>query len=161
MRGRDKYCITVSGTTNEEMWYEIADVLGPTLSNRDDRMVDDIAAYDAWVALNGSVPFDKWLIWKYRVGTDRYGNLPEDKKYDGKNGHCWNPCPYSTQCSDLKTRLMLGLDNTDPLPTKTDHTLGNTTYYMRTSSRGPRWGFECTFSGCTHYIVEGQKYFYV
>lgn len=164
MRGRDKYCITVSGTTNQEMWQEIRDVLGPTpalLPELLDLMNDDIAEYNDWIAEYGTVPFDKWLIWKLRVGTDRYGNLPEDKKLDGKDGHCWQPCPYSTQCSDNRTRMLLKLSDSDPLPTKVDHTNGGTTYFMRTSARGSRWGYECNYVGCTHFILNGQKYFYV
>lgn len=164
MRGRDKYCITVSGTTNQEMWREIRDVLGPTpptTSGIEVVMNSDIAEYNTWVADYGSVPFDKWLIWKLRVGTDRYGNLPADKKQDGKVGHCWNSCPYSTQSSDLRTRIKLGLEDTDPLPTKTDHTIGDTTYFMRTVARGARWGYECSCPSCAYFILNGQKYFYV
>lgn len=164
MRGRDKYCITVSGTTNEEMWYEIRDVLGPTPStggHSDAVLAEDLADYDEWVAINGSVPFDKWLIWKLRVGTIRYGQLGADKKQDGKTGHCWAPCPYSTQSRDVRTRHMLGLGTSDPLPTKVDHTLGGTTYYMKTSARGARWGYECTYPGCTYFILNSQNYFYV
>jgi len=164
MRGRDKYCITVSGTTNEEMWKEICSVLGPT--NVDDPSVvplmnSDIAAYDAWVVIYGVVPFDKWLIWKYRIGTDRFGNLPENKKNVDKVGHSWCTCPYSNQSTDLRTRHLLGLGDSDPLPTKIDHTISNTTYYMRTVSRGARWGYECSYPGCTYFILNGEKYFYV
>jgi len=169
MRGTDKYCITVSGTTNEEMWLEIADVLGPTgitasgttSSGILELMASDIADYNTWTSSYGLVPFDKWLIWKYRVGTDRYGNLPENKKNVDKVGHSWCPCPYSTQSSDLRTRHLLGLGDLDPLPIKIDHTLSSTTYYMKTVSRGARWGYECSFPGCTHFILNGEKYFYV
>lgn len=163
MRGRDRYCITVSGTTNEEMWKEIRDVLGPTLATTtsSEVLANDIAEYNEWVAINGIVPFDKWLIWKIRVGTIRYGNLGKDKKLDGKVGNSWRPCPYSTQCTDSRTRTMLGLGRNDPLPTKVDHTSGGTTYYMKTSARGARWGHECTYPGCTYFILNSQKYFYV
>ena len=164
MRGRDKYCITVSGTTNIEMWNEVCSVLGPT-NVYDDSVVAlrdaDIAAYDAWVVIYGVVPFDKWLIWKYRIGTDRFGNLPENKKNVDKVGHSWCTCPYSTQSTDLRTRHLLGLGEGDPLPTKIDHTIGSTTYYMRTVSRGARWGYECNYLGCTYFILYGEKYFYV
>lgn len=168
MRGRDKYCITVSGTTNEEQWIEIRDVLGPTPGDQPNLttvsgnlMEADIAAYDSWVASYGLVPFDKWLIWKIRIGTDRYGNLPADKRHDGdKVGHCWAPCPYSTQSSEIRTRHLLGLGSNDPLPVKVDHEAGGITYYMQTTSRGNRWGFACPHIGCTYFILTGEKYFY-
>ena len=99
MRGRDKYCITVSGTTNEEQWVEIASILGPTPADAitmASGIAADISDYDDWVASYGMVPFDKWLIWKYRIGTDRYGNLPANKTHEDKVGHRHLPCPYST-----------------------------------------------------------------
>lgn len=165
MRGSDRYCITTSGT-NEEMWLDIRNVLGPVPSDYPNYTVlmnEDIAEYNVWTATVSGVPFDKWLIWKLRVGTDRYGNLPANKTHDGKVGHCWNPCPYSTQSSDLKTRLKLGLGALDPLPVKVDHTIGDTTYLMKTTARGARWGYECTFPGCTYpnFILIGEKYFFV
>ena len=164
MRGRDKYCITVSGTTNSEIWHEIRNVFGPTpstVSGTDVILNEDIAEYNDWVNEYGNVPFDKWLIWKLRVGTKRYGNLPENKKHINKIGHIWSPCPYSTQSSDLNTRLRLGLGKLDPLPAKVDHTLGGITYYMEMSSRGARWGFECNCPSCTYLLLYGRKYFYV
>jgi len=168
MRGRDKYCITTSGTIDQQ-WEQIRDVLGPTPANIPSltgvsglREIDKAAYYD-WEAIpqNNGKPFDKWLIWKIRVGTDRHGNLPADKKLDGKVGHCWAPCPYSTQSSDLRTRHLLGLDSSDPLPSKTDHSSGGTTYFMQNIVRGSRWGYECTYPACNYYIDNGKKYFYV
>ena len=160
---KDKYCITVSGTTNEEVWREIRSILGPTnidTSVAIDRMNNEISYYNDWVSENGYVPFDKWLIWFIRIGTTRYGNLPEDKK--GKDvGHCYAPCPYSTQSTDLRTRHMLNLKSGDPLPTKVDHEVGGVTYYMKTGVRGNKWGYECTFPGCTYFITNGNNYFYI
>lgn len=163
MRGRDKYCITVSGTTNEDMWREIRTVLGPnpTHSGTLDIMNSDISEYNTWISSHGVVPFDKWLIWKIRFGTVRYGQLSEDKKAYKKVGHLYAPCPYSTFSTDLRTIHMLGLGSSDPLPVKVSHSLGGTDYYMTTTARGNRWGFECPFVGCTYYILNGKKYFYI
>ena len=156
-------CITASGTTTEEIWKEVRSQLGPT--NVDDpNMVElynhDLQEYTDWISGHGSVPFDKWLIWRIRVGTSRYGNLPKDKERDGKIGHCWAPCPYSTQSTELRTRHLLRLSDSDSLPIKVDHTSGGITYYMTTSARGSLWGYECSYIGCTHYILNGQKYFF-
>ena len=160
---RDRYCVTVSGTTNEEIWGEVRSKLGPTdttSSEAIDRMNSEIADYNYWVSENGYVPFDKWLVWLIRFGTLRYGNLPIDKK-SSHVGKSFAPCPYSTQSSDLRTTHMLELGSTDPLPTKTDHSLSGITYYMKTAVRGGKWGYECTFSDCPHLILTGNRYFYI
>jgi len=52
----------------------------------------------------GKVPdgFEFWLRWKYRHGTslaNSYANLPEYTR-SNHSGHCWVPCPYSTQAYD-------------------------------------------------------------
>jgi hypothetical protein len=157
------YCITVSGTTSEEIWREVSLVTGPKQIYSDDAidlMGQDIAEYDAWVLANKVVPFDKWLLWKRRVGTSNYGNLPEDKKRLDKVGHCYAPCPYSTQSTDLRTRHLLGLDDDATIPTKVTHEVGGVTYYMRTANRGSKWGFECTHPGCPYYLLTGEKYFF-
>lgn len=156
-------CITVSGTTNEEIWQEISLVLGPkniTSSGVIDYMNEEIAEYTGWVMANKEVPFDKWLLWKRRVGTSNYGNLPSDKKQLDKVGHCYAPCPYSTQSSDLRTSNLLSLDSGEALPDRVDHSVDGVTYYMRTASRGSKWGFECTYPGCPYYLLTGQKYFF-
>lgn len=157
------YCITVSGTTNEEIWREISLAIGPknvTSSGVVDYMNREIAEYDAWVFANKVVPFDKWLLWKRRIGTSNYGNLPSDNKHSNKVGHCYAPCPYSTQSTDLRTTLMLSLEEGESLPDKVDHSVGGVTYYMQTASRGSMWGFECTHPGCPYYLLTGQKYFF-
>jgi hypothetical protein len=157
------YCITVSGTTLEEIWQEVSIVTGPVPSGAQDcidLMNTEIAEYNVWTAENKLVPFDKWLIWKRRVGTKDYGNLPADKKRLDKVGHIYAPCPYSTQSSDFKTTRLLGLTEGESLPTKVDHSVGGVTYYMKTASRGSKWGYECTFPGCPHYILTGQHYFF-
>jgi len=163
MRYVDKLCITVSGTTSEEIWQEIRSSVGGTqFSSQDatDLMNQEIADYDAWVATNGPIPFDKWLKWLIRIGTVRYGNLPSNKIHQGKVGHSYAPCPYSTQSDELKTRLMLKLEPSEPLPAKADHTDSGVTYYLKTTARGSKWGYGCTFIGCPHYILNAQNYFY-
>ena len=157
------YCITVSGTTNEEIWREISLELGPTnvtASGVVDYMNSEIAEYEAWVLANKSVPFNKWLVWKRRIGTSNYGNLPENKKHLAKVGHSYAPCPYSSQSSDLRTRHLLGLSESEELPTKVDHSVGGITYYMKTENRGSRWGFSCTYPGCPFYLLTGKSYFF-
>jgi hypothetical protein len=160
------HCITVSGTTNEDVWLEITAFLGPGSPLSEDlsweELRDDyIEEYVTWTASNGAVPFDKWLIWRYEIGTAEYGNLSKNKINEGKVGRSWMPCPYSTESDDLRTRLSLKLSDTDPLPPKITHKIGGNTYYMTINSKGPRWGFECTYIGCPYYILTGKRYFYV
>lgn len=108
----------------------------------------------------GETPQQKW---RRIYGTEHYGQLPQDKKSQ-HSGHSWAPCPYSTQCSDLRTKHLLGLDPDEPLPsslTRVDHTdLNFKVYYMRTFRNG-RWGFECTFDDCPYYLLYGERYFYI
>jgi hypothetical protein len=159
----NNYCITVSGTTNEEIWREISLELGPknvTASGVVDYMNEEIAEYNAWVLANRVVSFDKWLLWKKRIGTSNYGNLPSDNKRLNKIGHSYAPCPYSTQSSDLRTRNLLYLDVDEELPSKVDHSAGGVVYYMKTDSRGSKWGFSCTYPGCPYYLLTGQNYFF-
>ena len=98
-------------------------------------------------------------IWHILYGTNAVGQLPQFNKLEHE-GHSWHPCPYSTQCSDLQTRHLLGLSDTDPLPTKVDHTdVDGRIYYMKTQNR-LSWGYECTFDGCTYFLTNGEHYFY-
>ncbi len=71
-------------------------------------------------------------------------------------GNSWNPCPYSTQSDDIRSRSMLG---GVPL-SKSDHTdhLGRIVY-MSPKHSGD-WGYECTFSGCPFVQTVGAKYFH-
>jgi len=88
-------------------------------------------------------------------------NLPEHKVTDHE-GNCWQPCPYSTQTTDARTRSLLGLADGDPLPAKNDHTDANgMVHNMKTQVRGSRWGYECTFDNCGYFIDNGERYFYV
>ncbi len=99
--------------------------------------------------------------WRYTVGTEFTGNLPEYKK-DQHVGHCWSPCPYDTNSTDIRTRHLLNLSLTDPLPVKVSHldTSLNKDVFMITERRGG-WGFLCTYSGCTNLINTGRQYFYL
>ena len=99
--------------------------------------------------------------WRYMYGTDSVGNLPEFKKLRHV-GNCYAPCPYSETCDELRVRIMLGLGDSDPLPTQVLHTgLDGKNYFMKTTCRGGIWGQECTFPGCSYYLSNGVKYFYV
>lgn len=102
----------------------------------------------------GMSPSEKW---EYIYGTDRVGRIPEYKptKFIGKS---YAPCPYSTQSTDLRTKLMLNIED-DTMPDKTDHSVDGVVYYMRTYRKG-RWGFECTFDNCPYYLQNGKRYFY-
>lgn len=94
--------------------------------------------------------------WRRIYGTDDYGNLPGHYKHTHE-GHCWQPCPYSSTAPLDWTVAMLG-----GMPaTRVDHVVGNRSYYMKTQSRGNRWGFECTFDGCTFFLENDIRYFYV
>ena len=109
-----------------------------------------------WTANYSHVPFEKFMQWYYEMGTYKYGNLP-DWKQDDHVGHSYATCPYDSASSDVRTRIMLGLEITDSLPTRNAH--GD--YYLQTESRGSRWGYKCTFSGCPYYTTYGRRYFYV
>lgn len=98
-------------------------------------------------------------IWKKSFGTESYGNLPE-YKVNQHEGHCYAPCPYSTQATDMRTRHMLGITTSGTLPTKVLHMDENSREYFMKTSNGGGWGYECTYSGCPHLIDEGRPYFY-
>ena len=98
-------------------------------------------------------------VWEYMYGTDAVGNLPQ-YKVPNHVGHSWMPCAYSTQADDLRTRLLLGLSDLDPLPSQVDHTDANgKVYYLKTKGKGPRWGYECPFDNCPYYLANGKRYF--
>jgi hypothetical protein len=161
-------CIDITGTTNEEIWKEVRLAYGPVpiyASPTDTTpsylphevlMNSDIAEYNNYISIYGaSVSFDKWLIWFIETGSSVYGNLRENKKNDHV-GHCYAPCPYDTESSDLRSTHMLG-----SVPSKVLHELGGVHYYLRTNARGNHWGYECTFPGCPFYVAHGEAYFYV
>ncbi len=96
--------------------------------------------------------------WERIYGTDYVGNLPQHKKHLHV-GNCWCPCPYDSAATDLRTRHLLGLSDTDPLPTKIPHTDGTKNYFMKPDYRGV-WGNVCTFDNCDYYLNTGKRYFY-
>ena len=97
--------------------------------------------------------------WRAIIGTENEGQLPE-YKVNQHVGHCWASCPYDSEATELRTRHLLGLSETDPLPTRVSHVDNNgTSHYMKTSDRGG-WGYECTYSGCPSLLVNGMPYFY-
>jgi len=158
-----QYCVNVTGTTPEAIWDEIRAVYGPTnlesqgvLAMRD----NDISEWNDWIIDHGDIEFDVWLIWKLSIGTNYTGNLSKRLNNVKQIGHCYSPCPYSTQSDDVRTRIMLGLSDTDPLPMKVDHTIGQVIYYMKTAYSG-RWGFECSFGSDCPGFANGHNYIHV
>lgn len=101
--------------------------------------------------------FEKWLQWRFEIGssTSLYGNLPHHKR-NNHDGHCWMPCPYSTDSTDERSDAMWAVSG-HPTLTKNDH--GNN--YMQTDSNGTVWGWRCTYSGCPYEAVYNKPYFYV
>lgn len=97
--------------------------------------------------------------WAKIVGTTSYGNLPE-YKVNEHVGHCYAPCPYSTQATDLKTRHLLNISISGTLPVKVPHIDSNgVEYFMETTYLGG-WGYLCTYSGCPYLLDTGSNYFY-
>jgi hypothetical protein len=181
MPGCKPPCVEIITGSTRQKWnyvknlYNRSYTIDAGYNYEDARAVDDIARVEdeilftemyntdlsAWLSYAPAKPFERFLEWRYTYGTTAYANLPQHKRNDHV-GHCWAPCPYSTQSSIARTRFLLGLSDSDPLPARTDHT--NTEgklVYMKTSSIGTAWGFECQFDGCTYYIANGQHFYYV
>ena len=123
----------------------------------------DVALWTAWATSKGIDPndvtrFGNWLIWLLSYGTVEYGNLPTRKR-DHVGISCI-PCPYDLRSDADRTRIWLGLDETDPLPTQSDHTVSGEGHYMKVSLRGNIWGFECTDPSCPFLIDNGIHYFH-
>jgi hypothetical protein len=170
MSGCKPSCIGQVVGTSREKWDYVRAIYFPTpVETRDaddparladeaelDQLFGEDEAIWSTTYSGVGVPFEKFMQWYYQHGTYQYGNLGDFKK-DDHVGHCFAPCPYDTACSDERTRHMLDLSDTDPLPLRTAHGI----YYMRTESRGSKWGFECTYDSCPHYLSTGRRYFYV
>lgn len=162
-------CPTSSGTTISGVWYDFRVHYGPNPDNmgtvvdggiyRDVLYSQDLTFYSEWAFERGmSDPLDdsnyavfrKWFSWKLMFGSNSGGNLP-DRVRDHVGLLC-APCPYDINCDDDRAMIMVG-----SVPgTQTDHGA----YYMKIGSRGSKWGFECTYSGCSYLLDNGHKYFY-
>ena len=92
-------------------------------------------------------------------GTTYIGNLPQYKVFDHV-GHCYAPCPYDVDATDIRTRHLLNISTSGTLPLKVAH-IGDDGkhYYMKTDNRGS-WGYICTYSGCPYALSTGRPYFY-
>ena len=99
--------------------------------------------------------------WKKLYGTEYFGNLPQYKVFDHV-GHCYAPCPYDIDATDIRTRHLLDISLSGTLPLKVAH-IGSDSkhYYMKTSNSAGAWGYQCTFSGCPYLLSTGVPYFYV
>jgi hypothetical protein len=165
-------CPTLSGTTIPEVWEELRYYYGPRNRGEDfeiELRAADIAEFTEWATEKGRddtdyVLFGKWFQWRLSVGTADYGNLPSYKKpsHEGISGV---PCPYDLKPSnmsqdswDLRLRHWLG-----GAPSSTNSHVDGTGkhYYMKVSSRGGLWGFECTYENCPYKITYGYSYFYI
>jgi len=170
-------CIEIlTGASNWEKWvytrsFFINDIRDPDPRDPEDpaRIADELRwqadfNYDvaAWTTYNSKasspVPFERWLQWRWETGTEEYGNLPQFLA-NNHVGRCWAPCPYDSNCPELRTRIMLGLSDVDPLPTRVAHVSGNIGYYMK-QTRKATWGYECTYDGCIYLLTNGERYFY-
>jgi len=168
MPGCKPICVEIIAGTNREKWDYVRDLYFPyrveTRLPTDAARLADEATADAqfaadelvWQTKYPTAPFERFLQWLYVHGTYQYGNIGDWKK-DDHVGHCWAPCPYDLACDSTRTRHLLALEETDPLPAQSAHGI----YYMRTESRGSRWGLECTDDNCPYYLSTGQRYFYV
>jgi len=113
--------------------------------------------------------------WEELYGTDLEGNLAQHLK--NHQGNCWRPCPYSTQAvaifgaewdnyeslyGEIDRHLYIkSMLNVTTIPTLVDHTLSNgKVVYLKYAYRGA-WGFECTFPGCTYFVENNKRYFYI
>lgn len=163
MAGCVTRCTTFSRDSIQAAWTDIRGHFGPIVdwsTESGTLAATDVTTWTEWAVSNGIDPadvtkFGRWLIWYLSYGTVEYGNLPTRKREH--EGISCLPCPYSTDATALRTRLMLGLEDTDPLPTQVDHG----TYYMKVSGRGGVWGFECTSPSCPYYLDHGRPYFHV
>ena len=153
-------CTSFSKDSIDEAWEDIRYHFGPrTAEVSGELYTEDIAYWTDWATSKGvSVSdvntFGKWLIWKCSYGTNNYGNLPT--RIRDHEGVSCVMCPYDSNSDPDRTRIWLGLENTDPLPTQNDHSI----YYMRVKQRGSVWGWECTNPNCQYKLDNGIAYFH-
>lgn len=170
-------CIEIlDGATNREKWDYVRsffikypdpdprDVSDPARIADENRLdglyTTDLANWQQYnTDTNSSVPFERWLQWKWTYNTEMYGNLPQYRAFE-HTGKVYAPCPYDTSCPEERTRILLDLGLSNPLPAQTIHEIGDRHYYM-IETRNGRWGYQCTFDNCPYYISTGQRFFYV
>lgn len=159
-------CTTFSKVSIRAAWEDIRNHFGPRLPWSTDTgtlSATDVALWTAWSTSKGIDPsdvtrFGKWLIWYLGYGTVECGNLPT--RIRDHVGISCIPCPYDARSGATRTRIWLGLADTDPIPTQSDHTVSGEGYYMKVSQRGNIWGFECTYDSCLYKIEHGVSYFH-
>jgi hypothetical protein len=178
MPGCKPPCVEIVSGTDRQKWNYVRNLYQPSYvvdssynyvdprSSSDPARIEDEAGYfldfsedlAMWQTFYYTKPFEKFLEWRNQHGTTAYGNLPQHKRQDHV-GHCWAPCPYSTQSSDFRTRSLLGITISGSLPTKVDHTLPDgREVFLQNADGGV---FICPFDDCTHYITNGTRYHYL
>ena len=165
MLRRKSYNINTVGMNDQDIWLTIRNVLGPVPDMSNQLFIDlrdrDFADYQHYIATyGGTATFKQWFMWKLTTGSSIYGSLGRTLK-NTHEGHCYAPCPYSVSCDEARTRIMLKLSDTDPLPIQVSHTIGSTDYFLKSSNRGSIWGYECTCPNCSFLLATGKKYFFV
>ena len=166
MTGCATRCTTFSRNSIESAWTDIRNHFGPIVpwsTESGSLAARDVAIWTAWATSKSIDPndvtrFGKWLIWLLSYGTIEYGNLPTRTR-DHLGISCI-PCPYDVRSDIDRTRVWLGLSDTDPVPSQSDHTVGGVGHYMKVSIRGNIWGFECTDPNCPFLSSNGIAYFH-
>lgn len=160
MPGCATKCTEYRTDSRDNAWTDIRAHFGPVVAIGSDIYNEDISEWNTWAAANGYDPvtdveqFGKWFIWRCSYGTANYGNLPT--RIRDHEGISCITCPYDSNSSEIHTRLWLGLEDTDPLPTQNDHG----SYFLKVANQGGRWGFECTSPTCPYYTTNGVPYFH-
>jgi hypothetical protein len=178
MPGCKPPCVKIVSGTDRQKWNYVRNLYQPSYvvdssynyvdprPASDPARIEDEAGYfldfnedlAVWQSLHYTKPFEKFLQWRNEIGTTAYGNLPQHKRQEHV-GHCWAPCPYSTQSSDFRTRSLLGITISGSLPTKVNHVLSDgREVFLQNADGGV---FICPFDGCTHYITNGTRYHYL
>jgi hypothetical protein len=166
MPGCATKCTNFSRASIQAAWTDIRSHFGPILpwsTEVGSLAYTDVSTWNAWASSKGIDlgdvnTFGKWLIWLLSYGTVEYGNLPT--RIRDHVGISCIPCPYDLRSSAAKTRIWLGLSETDPLPTQSDHTVSGEGHYMVVKNRGNVWGFECSDPNCPYLTSNGIPYFH-
>jgi hypothetical protein len=165
MPGCATKCTTYSRDSIQAAWEDIRYHFGPRIpwsTSADSLAAKDVSAWNVWATANGVDPvtdvdkFGKWLIWKCSYGTTEYGNLPTRKR--NHVGISAGPCPYDILIRSSEERSLMWTGLTSLV--RADHTVDGKVHYMKVTSKGNLWGFECTYSGCPYQNVTGYPYFH-